>query len=167
MKREGIIAALALVDCGCQRAKGRALGLAAHRSFVSYVAVVVSVVADPARKVRIDEAWIAMDAGTVVNRDRVLAQCEGAIVMGISNALYGGITMNGGVTEQSNFREARVARIADVPRRIHVDVVPSTSPPGGVGEPGVPPVAPALANAIFALSGQRIRELPLSRALAI
>jgi isoquinoline 1-oxidoreductase subunit beta len=149
------------------RGKGRALGLAAHRSFVSYVAVVVSVVADPARKIRIDEAWIAMDAGTVVNKDRVRAQCEGAVVMGISNALYGGITMNGGVTEQSNFRDARVARIGDVPRRIHVDLVASTAPPSGVGEPGVPPVAPAIANAIFALSGQRIREIPIAKALGV
>jgi len=149
------------------RKAGRALGLAAHRSFVSYVAVVLSVVADPDRKVRIDEAWIAMDAGTVVNKDRVRAQCEGALVMGISNALYGGITMNGGVVEQSNFRDARVARIRDVPRRVHVDLVPSNEPPSGVGEPGVPPVGPALANAIFALNGMRIREMPLARALGV
>jgi len=144
---------------------GRALGLAAHRSFVSYTAVVISVVPDPVHKLRIDEAWITMDAGTVVNRDRVHAQLEGSLAMGISNALYGGITMTKGVTDQTNYHDARVARIGDFPRRIHTDIVPSTAPPSGVGEPGVPPVAPAIANAIFALTGQRIREIPLAHAL--
>ncbi len=149
-----------------ERAKdGRALGLAAHRSFLSYAACVLSVVRDARRGVRVDEAWICLDAGTVVNRDRVRAQLEGSVVMGISNALYGGITMKDGVAEQSGFRDARIARIGDVPRRIHVDLVDSDGPPCGVGEPGVPPVAPALANAVFVLTGERIREMPLSRAL--
>jgi isoquinoline 1-oxidoreductase beta subunit len=144
---------------------GRALGLAAHRSFVTYTAVVVSVVPDPAHGVRVDHAWIAMDAGTVVNQDRVHSQMEGAVVMGISNALYGGVTMTHGATDQTNYRDARVARIRDVPYRIHTQIVESTEPPSGVGEPGVPPVAPALANAIFALTGKRIREIPLAKAL--
>ena len=95
---------------------GRALGLAAHRSFVSYTAAVISVVPDKQRTFRIDEAWICMDAGTVVNQDRVHAQMESSVVMGISNAMYGGITMKGGAVEQSNFREARIARIGDVAR---------------------------------------------------
>jgi isoquinoline 1-oxidoreductase beta subunit len=146
---------------------GRTLGLAAHRSFVSYVAVVISVVPDKLRKLRVDEAWISIDAGMVVNRDRARAQMQGSVVMGISNALFGGVTMKGGRVEQSNFRDARIARIGHVPARIHTDVLPSTDPPGGIGEPGVPPVAPALANAVFALTGQRIREIPLSRALGI
>lgn len=152
---------------GWNARKGRALGLAAHRSFLSYVGVVLSVVADDRSKVRVDEAFIVMDAGTIVNRDRVRAQLEGAVVMGISNALYGGITMANGVTEQTNFRDARVARLRDAPRRIHVEVVASSAPPGGVGEPGVPPVGPALANAIFALTGTRIREIPIARALGV
>lgn len=147
--------------------KGRALGLAAHRSFLSYVAVVLSVVADGDRKLRIDEAFIVMDAGIIVNRDRVHAQLEGAVVMGVSNALYGGVTMTRGATEQTNFRDARVARIGDIPPRIHTEVIASSAAPGGVGEPGVPPVAPALANAIFALTGTRIREIPLARALGV
>ena len=146
---------------------GRALGLAAHRSFVSYTAVVISVVPDAQRKLRVDEAWISIDAGTVVNQERVHAQMEGSVVMGISNALFGGITMKGGAVEQASFRDARIARNIHVPRRIHTDVVASTAPPGGVGEPGVPPVAPALANAVFALTGQRIREIPLARALGV
>jgi isoquinoline 1-oxidoreductase beta subunit len=146
---------------------GRTLGLAAHRSFVSYTAAVISVVPDNLRKLRIDEAWICIDAGTVVNKDRAHAQMESSVIMGISNALYGGITMKGGAVEQSNFRDARIARIGDVPARIHTDVVASNGPPCGVGEPGVPPVGAALANAVFALTGQRIREIPLARALGI
>lgn len=147
--------------------KGRALGLAAHRSFLSYTAVVISVVPDRARVFRIDDAWISMDPGIVVNRDRVHAQMEGAVVMGISNALFGGVTMTNGATDQTNFRDARVARIRDVPYRIHTDLVPSTEPPSGVGEPGVPPVSAALANALFALTGKRLREIPLAKALSI
>ena len=150
-----------------RKRNGRKLGLAAHRSFVSYVGVVLSVVPDPRRKVRVDEAWITIDAGTVVNRDRVHAQLEGSIVMGISNALYGGITMKAGQVEQTNFRDARIARIGDAPLRIHTDIIASTAPPGGVGEPGVPPVGAALANAIFALTGKRLREIPLATALGV
>jgi len=145
----------------------RALGLAAHRSFVSYTACVISVVPDPVRVFRIDDAWIAMDPGTIVNRDRVCSQLEGAVVMGISNALYGGVTATGGVTNETNFRDARVARMRDVPRRIHTDIIASTAPPSGVGEPGVPPVGAALANALFALTGKRLREIPLAKALKI
>jgi isoquinoline 1-oxidoreductase beta subunit len=87
--------------------------------------------------------------------------------MGISNALYGGATMAKGATVETNFGDARVARIRDVPRRIHTDVVASDAPPSGVGEPPVPPVGPALANAIFALTGQRLREMPFAKALKI
>jgi isoquinoline 1-oxidoreductase beta subunit len=147
--------------------RGRALGLAAHRSFVSYTAAVISVVPDPVHVFRIDEAWIAMDPGLVVNKDRVHSQLEGAVVMGISNALYGGVTMTHGATDATNFRDARVARIADVPRKIHTILVESSEPPSGVGEPGVPPVGPALANALFALTGKRLREVPLATALRV
>jgi len=156
-----------LSNWSSRKANGRVLGLAAHRSFVTYTACVISVVADKQRKLRIDEAWIAMDAGTVVNQERVRAQMEGSFVMGISNALYGGITMSNGATDQTNFRDARIARMRDVPATIHTNIIASTEPPSGVGEPGVPPVAPAVANAIFALTGQRIREIPLARALGI
>lgn len=150
---------------GWSKRQGRALGLAAHRSFVTYTAVVISVVPDRERGFRIDEAWISMDPGLVINQDRVHAQMEGAVVMGISNALYGGVTMTNGVTDQSNYRDARIARIYDVPPRIQTDLVPSTAPPGGVGEPGVPPVSAALANALFALTGKRLREIPFTKAL--
>ncbi|HYH98555.1 xanthine dehydrogenase family protein molybdopterin-binding subunit [Hyalangium sp.] len=146
---------------------GRALGLAAHRSFLTYVAVVVSVVRNPSGKIAVDEAWVVVDAGTVINPDRVRSQMEGSVIFGMSIAMHGAITMKGGVPQQSNFHDYRLVRIREAPRKIHVDIVASEGAPGGIGEPGVPPVAPAIANAIFALTGQRIRELPLSRTLQV
>jgi isoquinoline 1-oxidoreductase beta subunit len=106
---------------------------------------------------------MAVDAGTVVNPDRATAQMEGAAIFGISHALHGGATMKGGVTEQTNFHDYRLCRIGEAPRAIHVDLRDSDARPGGIGEPGVPPVAPAVANALFALTGRRVRELPLLR----
>jgi isoquinoline 1-oxidoreductase subunit beta len=148
--------------------EGRALGLAAHRSFLSYTAVVASVAKGANGKLLVDEVWLSFDAGTVVNLDRVRSQMEGSIVFGMSLALFGGITMKNGAIEQDNFRGGgRLVRMSEVPRRMHIDIVESEAAPGGVGEPGVPPVAPALANAVFALSGKRIRELPLSKAMAV
>jgi len=146
-----------------RRREGRSLGLAAHRSFLTYVAAVVSVTPESDGKIRVDEAWVVADAGKVVNLERVRAQLEGAAVFGTSIALHGAITVKNGAVEQSNFRDYRVARIREAPRKTHVEVVRSESPPGGVGEPGVPPIAPAIANAVFALTGRRVRELPLSR----
>ena len=145
-----------------ERAKnGRAFGLAAHRSFLSYVAVVASAKGKPDGSIAVDEVWLAADAGTVVNPERARAQMEGAVVFGISHALYGGVTFKRGVSQQSNFHEYRLVRIGDTPARIHVELLPSTLRPGGIGEPGVPPVAPAIANAIFALTGKRLRQIPL------
>ena len=165
----GVIERVTAASRWSERQKdGRALGLAAHRSFLSYAAAVVSVVKKPQGKIGIDEVWIAFDAGTVVNPDRVRSQLEGAVIFGMSLALYGGITMKDGVIEQSNFAQGgRMVRISEAPRKTHVEIVESTLPPGGVGEPGVPPVAPAIANAVFALTGTRVRELPLSRSLAV
>jgi isoquinoline 1-oxidoreductase subunit beta len=148
-----------------RKASGRSLGLAAHRSFLTYVACVASVVLDPNGKIRVDEAWMVADAGTLINADRVAAQMEGAFVFGMSLAFHGAITMKKGAVEQTNFRDYKIARLPEVPRQIHVELVPSDGPPGGVGEPGLPPVAPAIVNAVFALTGKRVRELPLSRAL--
>ena len=142
---------------------GRALGLAAHRSFLSYTAVVASVVKRPNGTHRAStRCGSSFDAGTVVNSDRVRAQMEGAVIFGMSLALYGGITMKGGAIEQDNFRGGgRIVRINEAPRRTYPSISwRATAAPGGVGEPGVPPVAPAIANAVFALTGKRIRELP-------
>jgi isoquinoline 1-oxidoreductase beta subunit len=146
---------------------GRALGLAAHRSFLSYTAAVASVVKLPNGKLHVDEVWLAIDAGKIVNLDRVRSQLEGSAIFGMSIALYGEMSMKAGVTEQNNFRELHLVRIGAAPRAIHVDVVPSNARSGGVGEPGVPPVAPAIANAVFALTGQRVRDLPLSKVFAV
>ncbi|HEU4405365.1 MAG TPA: molybdopterin cofactor-binding domain-containing protein [Polyangiaceae bacterium] len=149
-----------------RRRDGRSLGLAAHRSFLSYTAVVASVVKGPGGKLAVDEVWVAFDAGTLVNPDRVRSQLEGSVIFGMSLALYGGITMKGGAVEQDNFRGGgRIVRIGEAPRRTHVELVESDAAPGGVGEPGVPPVAPAIANAAFALTGKRVRELPLIKSL--
>lgn len=147
--------------------EGRTLGLAAHRSFHSYVAVVASVVKGPSGKLVVDEAWVTIDAGKVINPDRVRAQMEGSVIFGMSLAFHGAITMRQGATVQSNFNDYRLVRIGDAPRAIHVDITPSREPCGGAGEPGVPPVAPAIANAVFALTGRRVRELPLSNAFEV
>jgi isoquinoline 1-oxidoreductase beta subunit len=146
------------------RRAGRALGLAAHHSFLTAVAAVAAVSRDALGLVQVDEVWITADAGRVVNPDRVRAQLEGAVAFGISLALHGAITMRRGAVEQTNFRDYRVARIAEVPRAIHVELIEREARPGGVGEPGVPPIAPAIANAVFELTGKRVRELPLRRA---
>jgi isoquinoline 1-oxidoreductase beta subunit len=143
---------------------GRALGLAVHRSFLSYIAVVAQVAKGPRGELRVEEAWIAADAGTLVNADRVRAQLEGAFLFGMTVALHGAITVKHGAVEQTNFRDYPLTRIGEAPRRIHVDLIASDGPPGGIGEPGVPPVAPAILNAVFALTGERIRTLPLTRA---
>jgi isoquinoline 1-oxidoreductase beta subunit len=139
----------------------RALGLAAHRSFLTYVAVVAHIVKGPRGEPQVEEAWIAADAGTVVNPDRVRYQLEGAFVFAMSNTLHGSITYDHGAVVQRNFRDYRLLRMPEAPRAIHVELIASTAPPGGAGEPGVPPVAPAIANAWFELTGTRVRALPM------
>jgi isoquinoline 1-oxidoreductase subunit beta len=143
--------------------KGRGLGLAAHRSFLTYVAVVAEVSVDDQGKPRVEEAHVAFDCGTYVNPDTVQTQAQGAFVFAMSGALHGKITAKNGAIEQSNFHDYPLVRIPETPRDVHVHLVESTAPPAGVGEPGVPPVAPAIANAIFAATGERRRELPLGK----
>ncbi|MFY9554419.1 MAG: molybdopterin cofactor-binding domain-containing protein [Blastocatellia bacterium] len=147
-------------------AKGRALGVAAHWSFLTYVAAVVEVEVDDNGKVRIPRVDLAVDAGRVINPDRVKAQFEGAAVFGAGIALMNEITASGGAIQQSNFHDYQVARMNDAPLETHVHIVPSDGPPAGVGEPGVPPMAPAICNAIFAATGKRMRELPIKKKLA-
>jgi len=143
--------------------KGHALGIAAHRSFLTYVATVVEVAVDGDGKVSIPRVDTAVDAGTIVHPDRVRAQFEGAAVFGTSLALFGEITATDGVIDQGNFDDYPVARINQAPIQTNVYIVESDAPPAGVGEPGVPPFAPALCNAIFAATGKRVRDLPLSK----
>jgi len=143
---------------------GYGIGVAMHRSFLTYVATVVQVQVDDAGKVQIKRVDTAVDAGTVVNPETVKQQFEGAAVMGTSLALYGEITATNGVLDQSNFDNFQMARLNNAPRETNVYIVASDAPPAGIGEPGVPPFAPALCNAIFAATGKRIRELPLAKA---
>ncbi len=143
--------------------KGRALGIAAHRSFLTYVAAVVEVEVDDRGRIRIPRVDFAVDAGRVINPDRVKSQFEGAAVFGASIALMGEITASGGQIQQSNFHDYPVARINESPYETHVHIVPSQELPAGVGEPGVPPIPPALCNALAAATGKRIRELPIRK----
>jgi isoquinoline 1-oxidoreductase beta subunit len=143
---------------------GYGIGLAVHRSFLTYVATVVQVQVDDAGRVQIKRVDTALDAGTVVNPEMVKQQFEGAAVMGTSLALYGEITATNGVIDQSNFDTFQMARMSNAPRETNVYIVPSDAPPAGIGEPGLPPFAPALCNAIFSATGKRIRELPLAKA---
>ncbi|MFN7919873.1 MAG: molybdopterin cofactor-binding domain-containing protein [Bryobacteraceae bacterium] len=144
---------------------GRALGIAAHRSFLTYVAAVVEVEMDSSGKIRIPRVDLAVDAGTTIHPDRVRSQFEGAAVFGTSIAMMGEITASDGKIQQSNFHNYPVARMAESPVETHVHVVASNEPPAGVGEPGVPPVPPAICNAIFAASGKRVRDLPVKKSL--
>ncbi|CAD6880501.1 Isoquinoline 1-oxidoreductase beta subunit (EC 1.3.99.16) [Methylomonas albis] len=145
-------------------AKGQGLGLAAHYSFVTYVAVVVEVMVDDAGKLRIPRVDVAVDCGSQVNPERIRAQIEGACVMGVCLATLGEISFKNGAVQQDNFHAYQLTRIDDAPREIKVHLLPALefdTPLGGIGEPGVPPIAPALCNAIFAATGQRIRQLPI------
>jgi isoquinoline 1-oxidoreductase subunit beta len=143
--------------------KGRGFGIAAHRSFLTYVATVVEVEIDSRGQVHIPNVWTAIDAGTVVSPDNVRNQFEGAAVFGTSLALFGEITATNGVIDQSNFNNYQITRMNRAPRQVDVQIVKSDAPPAGVGEPGVPPFAPALYNAVFAATSKRVRELPLSK----
>ena len=141
--------------------KGRGLGIAAHRSFLSYVAVVVDVSLSNGNELTINDVYATIHCGLAVNRDRVLAQMEGGVVYGLSYALLGEITVKNGAVVQNNFDDYPVLRIHQTPR-IHVSIVDSLEPPTGVGEPPTPAVAPALANAIAAAGGPRIRAIPFA-----
>jgi isoquinoline 1-oxidoreductase beta subunit len=142
---------------------GWGMGIAAHRSFNSYVASVVEVEVDAKGGLRIPRVEQVVDAGVIVNPNRVRAQFEGAAVMAVSLARTGEITATNGRINQSNYNNFQVARMNDAPYRTNVHFIESEAPPTGVGEPGVPPVLAALTNAIFAATGRRVRELPLSR----
>jgi isoquinoline 1-oxidoreductase subunit beta len=143
---------------------GVGMGFAMHRSFLTYVATVVTMHVDDAGRAHIDRVDQALDAGTVVNPEMVRNQFEGAATMGTSIAYFGEITATNGVVDQSNFDDYQMARMNNAPRETHVHIVESDAPPGGIGEPGLPAFAPALCNAIFTATGKRIRELPLSKA---
>ncbi|WP_025037744.1 xanthine dehydrogenase family protein molybdopterin-binding subunit [Bradyrhizobium sp. DOA9] len=147
--------------------KGHGLGIAVHRSFVSYIATIVEVAVDDKGKLTVPRVDTAIDCGTYVNPERIASQIEGAAIMGLSLAKYGEITFKDGKVQQRNFDDFQVVRMDESPVVTNVFIVPpvSDTPPSGVGEPGVPPFAPALINAIFAATGKRIRSLPIGKQL--
>jgi isoquinoline 1-oxidoreductase subunit beta len=153
---------------GRQFSPGHGLGIAAHRSFVSYAATVVEVAVDDKGKLTVPRVDTAIDCGFAANPERIRSQIEGAAVMGLSIAKYGEISFKNGRVQQNNFDGFQVARIDESPAITHVHIIPAgiEVPASGVGEPGLPPFAPALCNAIFAATGKRIRRLPIGDQLA-
>ncbi|OKO84775.1 twin-arginine translocation pathway signal protein [Bradyrhizobium sp. NAS80.1] len=147
--------------------KGHGLGIAVHRSFVSYIATIVEVAVDEKGKLTVPQVDTAIDCGTYVNPERIQSQIEGAAIMGLSLAKYGEITFKDGKVQQKNLDDFPLLRIDEAPLVTNVHIVPPgpDTPPSGVGEPGVPPFAPALINAIFAATGKRIRALPIGKQL--
>lgn len=144
--------------------KGRGLGVAGHYSFVTYTACAAEVEVDAKGQVKVNAIDIAVDCGAQVNPERIRSQMEGAVVMGMGLALTSEITFKNGRAQQNNFDGYEIVRIDAAPKEIRVHLVPSgdyAGPLGGVGEPGVPPVAPAIANAVFAATGRRVRQLPI------
>lgn len=141
--------------------EGHAYGVAVHKSFESYVAEIAEVSLS-GKKIRVHHVVAAVDCGMVVNPDGVRQQVEGGIVYGLSAALRGAITLENGRVQQSNFDTYTPLRLPEMPK-VEVHIVESSEPPTGIGEPGVPPIAPAVANAVFALTGKRLRRMPFNQ----
>lgn len=141
--------------------KGHGRGIAVHESFGSFIAQVAEVSLDGKGNIKVHRVVCAVDCGRIVNPDTIKAQMESGITFGLSAALYGAITLKNGRVEQGNFNDYPLVRMQTMPR-VEVHIIDSSEPPGGVGEPGVPPVAPAVANALFAATGARVRSLPMT-----
>ena len=141
----------------------RGRGVAVHESFNTYVAEIAEVTIDASNAIKVDRVVCAVDCGVAVNPDVIRAQMEGGIGFALAAALYGKITLKDGAVEQTNFHQYQVLRINEMPK-VDVHIVASDAKPSGVGEPGVPPLAPAVANAIAAATGKRLRTLPLALA---
>ncbi|KGE76955.1 xanthine dehydrogenase family protein molybdopterin-binding subunit [Halomonas salina] len=166
--RQVIETATAAAEWDRERPAGRGLGLAVHHSFLSYAAVVFDVEVGDGGELTIHSADIAFDCGPQVNPERIRAQMEGSCIMGIGIALQSEVTASDGRIEQDNFHQYQVPRMSNAPKETRVHLInddPEVAM-GGVGEPGLPPVAPALCNAIHAASGKRIRRLPVGNQLA-
>jgi isoquinoline 1-oxidoreductase subunit beta len=144
-------------------AAGAGMGIAVHRSFLTYVANVAEVQVCDDGTIHIPRVETVVDAGLIANPETARSQFEGAAVFGTSIALMGSITATNGAIDQSNFNNYPVARMKEAPLHANVHLVESDAPSAGIGEPGVPPFIPALCNAIFAATDRRVRELPLNK----
>jgi isoquinoline 1-oxidoreductase subunit beta len=153
------------IGWGRQLPKGRGLGIAVHRSFLTYVATAIEVEVTPEGRVSVPRVDTAIDCGFAVNPERIRSQVEGAAVMGMSLAMYSEVSFKNGRAEQSNFDTYELARMDNTPLDVRTHIVEHgfDTPASGVGEPPLPPFAPALANAIFAATGKRIRALPIAK----
>ncbi|MBI5071166.1 MAG: xanthine dehydrogenase family protein molybdopterin-binding subunit [Deltaproteobacteria bacterium] len=160
--RAALELAAAKAGWGTPLPPGRGRGIACHTSFGSHVAEVAEVSVQEG-KVRVHRVVAAVDCGTALNPDSVEHQVEGAIVYGLSAVLRGEITVAGGAVVQGNFDDQEPLRMHEMPA-VEVHIVPSKEPPGGIGEPGLPPLAPAVANALHAVTGKRLRRLPVKLA---
>ncbi len=140
---------------------GHGMGIAVHESFGSFIAQVAQVSLDAKGNIKVHRVVCAVDCGRIVNPDTIKAQMESGITFGLSAALYGAITLKNGRVEQGNFDTYPLVRMQSMPP-VEVHIIASSEPPGGVGEPGVPPIAPAVANALFAATGARLRSLPMT-----
>ena len=156
------------IGWGREMPKGEGLGLAAHRSFVTYVGCAAHVRVGEDGRIRVPEMHLAIDCGYPVNPERIESQLQGAAVMGMTLALHSGITFDKGQVQQSNYYDYDVVRADNHPEKVVVHIVPHPFDvhPTGVGEPGVPPVAPAIANAVFNATGRRLRDLPMGEYIA-
>ena len=141
---------------------GHGRGIAVHESFGSFVAQVAEVSLDEKGGILVHRVVCVIDCGRIVNPDTIKAQMESGITFGLSAALHGAITLTNGRVEQGNFHDYRLVDMRTMPQ-VEVHIIDSSEPPGGVGEPGVPPIAPAVANALFAACGARVRSLPITK----
>jgi isoquinoline 1-oxidoreductase subunit beta len=142
--------------------KGKGRGIAVAEAFKTFVAQVVEVTIQESGRVKVERVVCAVDCGVAINPDVITAQMEGGIGFGLGAALWGNVTLEKGRVEQSNFNNYRVLRMNEMPK-VEVHIMPSAEAPTGVGEPGVAPIGPALANAIFSATGKRVQVLPLAK----
>jgi isoquinoline 1-oxidoreductase beta subunit len=159
-----------VVELACERAgwgkdlpEGEGLGIAVHRSFLTYVAAVAHVRVDEDGTIRVPELHLAVDCGFPAKPERIESQMQGAAVMGMTLALHSSVTFKDGRAQEGNFDDYDVVRIDNFPEVVYTHIVPHdfATHATGVGEPGVPPIAPAIANAVFNATGKRIRHLPI------